>query len=237
MRKTKEQIKKELASEYYGKEAEKYNEKRVEDIRHAAVVRKQAEITKNFLNFKYKNILDVACGTGRFFYLYKGKKYGVDISTDMLKVNKKTNKNAILKRADASKLPFKNNFFDVTNTSQFIKHTPEYKKVINEMTRVTKPGGIIIIDFPNRFSTTYITTKIRVLVGRLRHYNFFSLYDIKKIAKENNLEILDIQPTVVISPLYFPKSSLGFAIKLNKFLTNIFPELTYVFYVKFRKKK
>jgi ubiquinone/menaquinone biosynthesis C-methylase UbiE len=237
MRKTKEQIKKELASEYYGEEAEKYDSKRVEDIRHASVVAKQVEITKEFLNFNYKNILDVACGTGRFFYLYNGKVHGIDISTDMLKVNKRKNKKAILQRADASKIPFRNNFFDVVNTSQFIKHTPEYKQVIKEMVRVTKHGGIIIIDFPNRYSITCVMTKLRVLIGRLRHYNFFSLDDIKKIAKENNLDIIDIQPTVVISPLYFPKRKVNFVMRFNKFLTKIFPELTYVFYVKFRKRK
>lgn len=234
--KTKKQIKQELAKEYYGKEAEKYEEKRLEDPRHAHIVKKQEEITSSFLkNENYKNILDVACGTGRFFKLYKGKIYGIDFSEDMLKQARKK-KHFLLKKADASKIPFKNNMFDITITSQFIKHTPEYEKVIKEMTRVTKKGGKIIIDFPNKFSITNPVTKLRIQTGKLRHYNFFSIKDINAIARKNNLEIEAIEPTVVISPLFFPKSFLSFSIRLNNLLTKLFPRLTYVYYVKFRKK-
>ena len=235
-KKSAEQIKKELASEYYGAEASQYEEKRVSDKRHAAVVDIQYTITEKFLNEPYKKILDVACGTGRFFRVYKGEIYGIDVSADMLKEAAKKKKAKILKQADASKIPFKNNFFDIAITSQFIKHTPEYKQVIAEMARVVRPGGAIIIDFPNHYSITNFFTKLRVFFGKLRHYNFFSLKDIRGIAKENALEIEQIEPTVVVSPLFFPKSMLHSVMALNKSLTKWFPKLTYVYYVKFRKK-
>ena len=233
--KTKEKSKEELAKEYYGEEARKYEEKRVEDIRSAYVVKRQEEITKKFLNQKYDAILDVACGTGRFFKLYSGKVYGIDISEDMLKQARKK-KPFFLKKADAEKIPFKDEMFDIVNTSQFIKHTPNYEKVIKEMTRVAKKGGKLIIDFPNKFSITNPLTKLRIKKGILRNYNFFSFKDIKRIARENNLIIEEVEPTVVISPMFFPRYLLSFSISLNKFLTKLFPKLTYVYYVKFKKK-
>ena len=236
MKKTENQIKKELSEEYWGEQASKYDLNRVEDPRNAAVVKIQEDITKSFLNEPYKNILDIACGTGRFFKLYHGKIYGIDISEDMLKEAKKRKGNLILKKADGENIPYKNDFFDVSITSQFIKHTPFYQNVIKEMARVTKKGGAIIIDFPNRYSITYPITKIRIKLGKLRHYNFFSFNDIKDIAAKNNLKIERIEPTVAISLKFSPKFMLNFSIGLNKIITKFFPHLTYVYYVKFRKK-
>jgi len=235
-KKTKDIVKKELLEQYYGKESKKYDEIRERDSRRAYVVKRQVEITKKFLNEDYNNILDVACGTGRFFYLYKGKIYGIDVSTDQLKEARKKNKKAILKICDAEKINYPSNKFDIVITSQFIMHTPEYKKIIKEIVRVTKKGGKIIIDFPNKYRVSKLITKIRIKIGKLRYYNFFSFKDIEKIAKENNLEIENVEPTVVISPILFPKCLLDSSILINKFLNKTFPNLTYVYYVKFRKK-
>jgi ubiquinone/menaquinone biosynthesis C-methylase UbiE/phosphatidylglycerophosphate synthase len=235
-RKTKDNIKRELSEQYYGKESKEYDKIRERDPRRAYVVKRQIEITKNFLDEDYDNILDVACGTGRFFYLYKGKIYGIDMSSDQLKEAKKKDKKAILKVCDAVKITYPSNKFDRVITSQFIMHTPEYKEIIKEMTRVTKKGGKIIIDFPNKYRISTLMTKIRIKLGILRYYNFFSLEDIKEIAKENNLEIEDIQSTVVISPIIFPRIFLSLSISLNKYLNKTFPNLTYVYYAKFRKK-
>lgn len=236
-KKSKEQIKKELSEQYFGEESQKYNEVRIQDPRRAYVVGRQSEITKTFLkNEQCKEILDVACGTGRFFYLYPGKIYGIDISSDQLSEAGKNNKKAILKVCDSAKICYPNEKFDVTITSQFIMHTPEYKKVISEMGRVTKKGGAIIIDFPNKISLSYLPTKLKIFLGKLRYYNLFTLKKIRDIARENNFEIELIEPTVIITPAIFPKSLLNLSSFLNKKLTKLLHRFTYVYYVKFRKK-
>jgi len=138
--------------------------------------------------------------------------------------------------ADAENIPYNDNFFDVVNTSQFLMHTPFYKKVISEMARVAKKGGSLIIDFPNKHSLSYFPTKFRIYNETYRHYNLFRKKEILEIAKENNLEIKEIKGTVVISPMYFPKFAVGFAKNLNKALLKLFPNLTYTYYVYFIKK-
>ncbi|MDO8623479.1 MAG: methyltransferase domain-containing protein [archaeon] len=236
MKKTKEEIKKELSEQYFGEESQKYDEVRSEDPRRAYIVKKQSEITKSFLeNENCKNILDVACGTGRFFYIYPGKIHGIDMSSDQLKEAHKKDKTAVLKVCDAENICYPSEKFDVAITSQFIMHIPEYEKVVSEMARVTKKGGSIIIDFPNKYSLTYPMTKSKIMLGKLRHYNLFSLKKIREMAKKNNLEIERIEPTVVITPMLFPKSLLKMSSSINKTLTKFFPNRTYVYYVKFRK--
>ncbi|MEM3405616.1 MAG: class I SAM-dependent methyltransferase [Candidatus Pacearchaeota archaeon] len=236
--KSKKKIKEELANQYFGKEAEEYDYVREKDPRRKAVIEIQKEITSSFLkDTGKKNILDVACGTGRFFGLYTPREiYGIDISPDMLKQARKKKGVKKIVIADAEKIPFPNNMFDVVITSQFIMHTPFYMKVIKEMVRVAKKGGSIIIDFPNKYSLSYLSTKIRLLKGKLRYYNLFTKKQILKIAKDNNLEIKQIRGTVIFSPMFLPKSFTKLSIKLNSFLLKLFPELSYVYYVHFIKK-
>lgn len=236
--KSKEQIKSELAGQYYGKTAEEYDSIRADDPRRRAVIEIQKNITRSFLKDAGKsNILDVACGTGRFFELYAPREiYGIDISSDMLKIAGKRKGVKKVMVADAEKIPFKDNTFDVVNTSQFMMHTPFYKNVISDMTRVAKPGGSIIIDFPNRYSISYFFTRRRVKTGVFRHYNMFTKRQIYEIAKENNLEIKEIRGTVVFSPMFLPKSIVNFSMNLNSILLKIFPVFTYVRYVHFIKR-
>lgn len=240
--KTKEEIKKGLAFQYFGKEAENYDYLRSEDPRRNFIIKIQEDITRDFLKdikSKKRKILDVACGTGRFFYLYSPMEiYGIDISLDMLE-KAKNRKGVHIKKilvADAEKIPFKDNFFDVVNTSQFIMHTPYYDKIIKEMARVTKKGGSIIIDFPNKKSISSFFTKKRVLTGKFRHYNLFDKKEIFEIAKKNNLKIKSIKETVFFSPMFLPKCMLKSYKKLNDFLIKTYPNFSYVFYFHFVKE-
>lgn len=238
--KSAEQIKEELSKQYFGKEAEQYDFVRHKDPRRMLVVNIQAKITKKLLKKAGgKNILDVACGTGRFFPLYAPREiYGIDVSSEMLKQAAKRKKVKIkkLQVADAEHLPFKDQTFDVVNTSQFIMHTPYYRKIIKEMTRVTKIGGSLIIDFPNKYSLSNPFTKHRIRTGVYRHYNLFTKKQIYQIAKENNLEIKDIYGTTIFTPMMFPKKMVGFSKSFNSFLIKILPQFSYVFYVRFVKK-
>lgn len=235
--KDKNKIKQELAKSYFGEETKNYDYKRSKNKKARYVLERKIKIIKKFLKkTKGKNILDVACGTGRFFPLYRNLKiYGVDISKDQLAEAKKKDKKAILQIADAEKLPFHSNKFDIVITSQFLEHIPQYKNVIREMIRVCKPQGILIMDFPNKHSLTYLPTKIRVFFKRLRWLNLFSKKEIQKIAKNNNLEILDYDNTVIITPHKFPDFSMPLIKKIDKFLYKFFKQFGYLHYVKFRK--
>ena len=238
--KSAQQIKEELAKQYFGKEAAEYDQVRHADPRRMLVVNIQARITKELLKKAGgNNILDIACGTGRFFPLYVPREiYGIDISSEMLRQASKRKGLNIkkLQVADAENIPFEDEFFDVVNTSQFIMHTPYYKKIIRDMVRVTKQGGSIIIDFPNKYSISNPFTKHRIRTGVYRHYNLFTKKQIRQIAKENNLEIKDMKGTTIFTPMMLPKSMTGFSKALNSFLVKLLPGFAYVFYVRFVKK-
>ena len=234
----REKIKKRLAKYYSGEKAREYDHQRSKDIRDRDILDRETEIVEKFLSHsKEGKILDIACGTGRIFPFYRKREiFGVDISKDMLKIAKKKNPESHLKIGDAENLPFRSDSFPVVITSRFICHTPEYIKVIKEMTRVTKKGGSLIIDFPNKHSLSFFTTQFRILKGKTKYYSFFTYSDIKKIAKENNLEIAEIEGKAVISAKIFPKKMHRFIKILNNLFVIIFRRLSYPLYVRFIKK-
>ena len=98
-----------------------------------------------------KNILDVGCGSGTvtkdIVHLTKGKVIGVDGSRDMIEVAKnilKDYKNVELYVSNAETIPFRDNTFDIVTCNLFFMWVDNPQSVINEMTRVAKPGGSLL---------------------------------------------------------------------------------------------
>ena len=103
-------------------------------------------------NFKNKTILDVGCGSGRWCVLAAqlGAKriIGVDSSVKNIRFNKskfKKIKNIKFIYGDNTSLKIKNNFSDITISQGVIHHTTDMFNSLNELIRVTKKNGKIIM--------------------------------------------------------------------------------------------
>lgn len=107
-------------------------------------------IIKNLASkIEMKHLLDIGCGTG--FIINIAKKYfdkvsGVDITQEMLDKVDISSGNVGLYLADASKLPFTNNSFDVCTAYGFLHHLPELLPTFTEVFRCLKPGGLFYAD-------------------------------------------------------------------------------------------
>lgn len=99
---------------------------------------------------KINSILDVGCASGMLTNeisktFLKSKIYGVDIYEDALVFARKKYPSVNFIVADAHKLPFKTNTFDLTVCYETIEHVVDPLKVLEEIRRVTKKGGISIL--------------------------------------------------------------------------------------------
>jgi len=113
------------------------------------------EIVKLFKKRKIKKILDLGCGTGRHAVYLAQRKfdvYGIDIAQEGIKIAKKwlreNGLSASLKVGDIyKKLPYKDNFFDGIISTNTLHHAKieQIRKLIKEMERILKPGGLIFI--------------------------------------------------------------------------------------------
>lgn len=108
-------------------------------------------------------------------------------------------KNEILLIADATNLPFKNNFFDRIIASEVLEHIPDDMKALNEMYRVLKPGGVIMVTVPNH-DYPFLWDPVNWLLEKFWHFHLpsdvwwlsgiwadhFRLYFDKEMAKKIN---------------------------------------------------
>ena len=96
------------------------------------------------------NLLDVGCGTGttdRYLAPRVRKLHGVDISEEMLVKAQQNVPQAKFSWYDGEKLPFADETFDVVTAICVLHHVPVSKrfKVVSEMVRVARPGGIVAV--------------------------------------------------------------------------------------------
>jgi len=96
-------------------------------------------------------ILDVGCGPGTvtrdIANLTKGKLIAVDGSKEMIKIAKKILSiydNVECRLGNAEDLPFKDSSFDIVTCNLLLMWADDPQKVVNEMARVTKPGGKVL---------------------------------------------------------------------------------------------
>ena len=100
-------------------------------------------------------VLDVATGTGRqaFAFAREGHEVvGIDISSSMLAVARRTNRHSNLRfdSGDATQLPFDDASFDLTTISFALHDMPRsiQERALEEMARVTRnQGTLVIVDY------------------------------------------------------------------------------------------
>jgi len=100
-------------------------------------------LAQNKIILKNKLILDVGCGTGQLGEAFaEAGNYVVSIDI--------SSKNSHI-ICDASCTPFKNHAFEIVLAINFVEHVKNLNNLINEVRRVLKKGGGIIIQTPNRW--------------------------------------------------------------------------------------
>lgn len=107
-----------------------------------------------------QKILDVGCGDGIWTnYLAANSKadvHGLDISEHDLQVAKiraeKTNTKVAYHLQDAAQMDFEDDTFDTIFSISTLEHTDDDQAILNEMFRVLKPGGKIVISVPRKIA-------------------------------------------------------------------------------------
>ena len=115
---------------------------------HNAVI----TLLNSYLKSKRNNlILDAGCGTGLLIKKLStfGEVWGIDTSSEALKLAKKNNITKI-KKASVEKIPFKDNYFDAIVSIDVLYHKEVKSDLVAlmEFKRVLKPGGILIVKNP-----------------------------------------------------------------------------------------
>ena len=94
-----------------------------------------------------KPILDIGCGFGEFALAYAEEPIdmGVDLNSRDLYTASKTGKYKNLTLADARDLPFAEGSYGSVFSISTLEHIENSDKVLKELYRVLKPGGILFL--------------------------------------------------------------------------------------------
>jgi ubiquinone/menaquinone biosynthesis C-methylase UbiE len=115
-----------------------------------------------YCSFEGKKILDVGSGNGYVLSKYATEGahvFGIDITQAGIDLCCKRfehlNLNGQFQVADAQALPFADNTFDCVCSMGVLHHVPDTQKALDEIYRVLKPGGRLIVMFYHRNSAKY----------------------------------------------------------------------------------
>ena len=178
--------------------------------------RDKGYLRKNFIQAKYdfidemadwgeisklkpEKVLDVGCGIGGTSR-YLAKKFGAGtsvtgITLSQAQVDRATGlakdrdiPNAKFQVMDALEMTFPDNTFDVVWACESGEHMPDKKKYVEEMVRVLKPGGRIVIatwcqrdETPETPFNNYERKMLDFLYSEWTHPYFISIGDYKKL--------------------------------------------------------
>jgi demethylmenaquinone methyltransferase / 2-methoxy-6-polyprenyl-1,4-benzoquinol methylase len=161
---------------------------------------------------KGMSVIDCASGTGDFAIAFRkklnkqDKVVGSDFSADMLKYakikNEKHGYNIDFIIADALKLPFDSEMFDVASIAFGIRNVDSTVDCLKEMARIVKPGGkVIVLEFgqpKGLFSLLYkfYSRNIIPMVGNMilkdnHAYSYLNKSSEKYPCREKFIEIMN----------------------------------------------
>lgn len=97
-------------------------------------------------------VLDMGCGTGVYTFALREQGYYevflADLSFKMLlQAQKKSLSNLV--QADGEQMPFPDHFFDAIISTAMLEHVVDPGLILEEMLRITRPGGVLFLVTPN----------------------------------------------------------------------------------------
>ena len=104
--------------------------------------------------------------------------HGVDVSTEMVRRARQRmaghplEKRCVFSLGDIERLQFPDSSYDAVLCMGVLEYLPRYSAALAEISRVLKPGGVVVITLPNRASAYHVSctfyTGLRKLERRLR---------------------------------------------------------------------
>ena len=138
-----------------------------------------------------KNVLEIACGTGRFTVMLAERGadiVGLDISAPMLQQGREKARAAGVAdhleflRGDAGRLPFPDDHFDVVFAMRFFHLADTPASFLSEMRRVSREQ--VFFDTFNRFSTRSLYNWMLPMGSRL-----YSRWEVDRLLDDVGLEL------------------------------------------------
>ena len=148
-------------------------------------------------------LLDVGCGEGTFASLAKEKfcyLYGIDLCLKALKESHKKKLDVVKGNLNNDGLSFLDSIFDAVTCLDVIEHIYDPVALLNEINRVLKTNGVLIITTPNVRFIEYLSSIL--FKGEFSktsddsdtynggHINYFTFSDLRELLKDTGFKLI-----------------------------------------------
>lgn len=166
-------------------------------------------------------ILDIGCGDGSISkLLFQQRKIDVGLDSNPQAVKQCSHSGVYRKvvKANASKMPFKNNSFQTVISNSTFEHIKNDTQAIAEAARVLTPKGCLLITVPSKRFQAVIKQilnnpqEFKNFNQRLHHFHYYDIKEWRKILSSNNFKINSYQ-------YYFPPQLVKVWYRLFKIAT------------------
>jgi ubiquinone/menaquinone biosynthesis C-methylase UbiE len=136
--------------------------------RWAAFERELQYVHRLLPTFASRRVLDLGCGPGALteFLLHQGAQvHAIDFDLDLIKAAvHRTREHAEHARflvGRVERLPYRDAVFDACMADSILEHVPKWEQTLREVTRVLKPGGVLVF---------YTVNRLHPFTGEIRHF-------------------------------------------------------------------
>ncbi|MGQ9721164.1 MAG: class I SAM-dependent methyltransferase [Candidatus Jordarchaeum sp.] len=160
---------------------------------HTKHVIKLAEKLLNFVEVKEnQRFLEVGCGSGavskHIAENYHLNVTGTDLDADQIELALESVKDVPTIRfleADATKLPFKDNDFDIVLSFGVMHHIPNWLDALEEIKRVLKPKGFFVY-----WDLLFPKWSARIWKLFTKNYGITTLNDLNSFMEKNSFTVI-----------------------------------------------
>jgi len=172
---------------------------------HALIDELEVELARRYCSGA---LLEAGCGTGLILERLApstSRAVGLDLSAGMLAHARRRGLDVF--QGTLESLPFADASFDVVVSFKVLAHVPGIGLALRELTRVTRPGGHLVLEFYNK-------TSLRTLIKRLKrptrigdsfsdedvYTRFDSLAEIRQLLPES-VDLVAVRGVRVFTPI------------------------------------
>lgn len=150
-----------------------------------------------YLLQKGMKVLDVGCGTGRYSNYLLSEGFQSVYAVDLFQKAPFEKRGFCYKQASMEKLPFEDAFFDFILAQSVLHYAEDLDKVILELKRVLKSGGMIFLSCHTKHSIFTLVRRLKRAFGcksaeHLKGIRFKSVTEYERLLREHAFDIITV---------------------------------------------